>query len=344
MASISIREVADRAGVSRATVSRVLNGSITLVTESTRDRVLDAARELGYHPSAVARGLAGKPMDSIGVVLAYRLPSVTSDPFLGPVLDGILEMNKRRRQKTVLFTENDWKDAENNLPTYCDGHCDGLILVIPRSDSGIATELHRRKMPFVVVGQEQEHPEIAVVDVDNVALAYDAVRHLTLQGHRRIAALCGNPELASSGQRLEGYLRALRDAGLAPEEALVLPGEYWEWSGRQNTEALMRRPTGQRPTALFCSNGRIALGALCALDQLKIRVPEEISVTAVCETPTIATAQIRLTATEMPLRQIGERAVECLLERVQQGRTEGDRIFIPGELVIRDSVAPPKRH
>src|SRR6185437_6406498 len=178
---------------SRATVSRVLNGSTaSLVAEATRERVRQAAIELGYHPSAVARGLAGKPMNTVGVVLAYILPSVTADPYLGPVLDGILDVDKRWHQKTVLFAENDWEEAYRSLPMYRDGHCDGLILVIPRMDSLLVPALQQSDLPFVVIGYSREDSDITVVDVDNVGIAREAVTYLIAQGHRRIAALCGN--------------------------------------------------------------------------------------------------------------------------------------------------------
>ena len=340
MASVSIHDVAIRAGVSRATVSRVLNGTEALVAPKTRERVLKVAQELGYHPNAVARGLAGKPMNTLGVVLAYILPSVTSDPFLGPVLDGILDKNKRQHQKTVISTENGWQEAMVNLPIYCDGHCDGLILVMPRSDSPIVQTLQNRRLPFVLIGAYRTNPDVTVIDADNVAAAHTAVTYLIQQGHRRIAALCGNREFASSDQRLDGYRRALAEAGIPYDASLVMAGEYWEWSGSENTEALMNRPSSERPTALFCSNGRIAIGALQALGTLQIAVPDEVSITAIAETPDIATARLPLTAVQMPLRLIGECAVECLLDQIHAGVPAGDKILLPGDLVVRGSVAP----
>src|SRR5579871_5005768 len=339
MATFSIRDVAERAGVSRATVSRVLNGTDALVAAPTRERVLTVVRELEYHPRAVARGLAGKPMNTLGVILAYILPSVTSDPFLGPVLDGILAMNKRKRQKTVIFTENDWDEAMNHLPTYCDGHCDGLILVIPSLTSKIVQALKRKPVPFVVVGENREDPDLTVIDIDNVEMAYSAVRYLTEQGHRRIAILCGNQELTSSSQRLEGYRRALAEANIACDETLVMPGQYWEWSRHENAELLMRLPATERPTALFCSNGRIALGALRALEAMNVRVPQDVSVTAISETTEISTALLPLTAAQTPLRQLGEHAVEMLLAQIHNGATAGTKTLLPGELVVRESVA-----
>lgn len=344
MASVSIREVAERAGVSRATVSRVLNRSTeALVAQPTRDRVRQVAAELGYHPNAVARGLAGKPMNTVGVVMAYILPSVTSDPYLGPVLDGILDSNKRHHQKTVLYTVNDWEEAYADLPTYCDGHCDGLILVIPRSDAALVPALQHRHIPFVVIGDSREDPTISVVDVDNVAIAQEAVAYLLSQGHRRIAALCGNHEFSSSAERLEGYRRAHQQAAISWDETLICPGEYWEWSGEENAYLLMKLPEAQRPTALFCSNGRIAVGAMRALKELQVPVPEAVSVIALSEGPELAYVMPAITAVQMPLRQVGARAIETLLGQAQGNEPLGQKVRLSGELIVRASVAPPAR-
>jgi LacI family transcriptional regulator len=332
-----------RAGVSRATVSRVLNvRTEALVAEPTRARVLMVAREMGYHPNAVARGLAGKPMNTLGVVLAYILPSVTADPFLGPVLDGILDIDKRRRQKTVIFTEDDWEEALGNLPMYCDGHCDGLIVVIPRSDSSFVSAVGASSLPFVVIGDYRPDPDVTVVDADNVAAAESVVRYLLDAGHRRIAVLCGNADLSSNGQRQEGYRRAHAAFGVEVDEELIVPGQYWEYSGRENTDLLMRLPEERRPTALFCANGRIGLGAVQALEGLGMRIPEDISLTAICESADIATARFPLTAAQMPLRRIGERAAELLLAQIHEGVPAGKKVLLPAELVERASVGPPR--
>jgi LacI family transcriptional regulator len=342
MASISIREVAARAGVSRATVSRVLNGNTeALVAEPTRSRVRQVAIELGYHPSAVARGLAGKPMNTVGVVMAYDLPSVTSDPFLGPVLDGILEANKRHHQKTVLFTEDNWQSAFANLPIYCDGHCDGLLLIAPRTDSEIIPALLRGSRPFLLLGDSREVPGLSCVDIDNGNIAREVVEHLIAQGHRRIAIFCGNADFTSSAQRLQGYRDALEASGLPYDESLVFPGEYWEWSGYENAEKLLRLPAEQRPTALFCSNGRIALGALRALTDRGVLVPQELSLACLGDNMEIASTQPPLTAAHVSLRQVGERAVETLLGQIHAGLPSGSRTLLPAELVLRESVAPP---
>ncbi|MBC8141195.1 MAG: LacI family DNA-binding transcriptional regulator, partial [Armatimonadetes bacterium] len=125
--AVSIYEVATKANVSIATVSRVLSGGRgARVAPATERRVREAARHLDYHPSGVAQGLARGRMNTVGLIMYYGNPSVTSDPYLGPCLDGILETHKREHQNTMLFTEGGWDDARTHLPTYCNGYCDGL--------------------------------------------------------------------------------------------------------------------------------------------------------------------------------------------------------------------------
>ena len=147
----SIKDVAAAAQVSLGTVSKVLNDHPgSNISHATRERIRIAAHRIGYHPSALARGLAGKRMNTIGVVMAYSQHSVTSDPYLGPCLDGILAQSKDRQQKIMLFLEGDWSDALNSVPNYGEGHCDGLIVIIPRLNSPFLALLRERhpRLPF----------------------------------------------------------------------------------------------------------------------------------------------------------------------------------------------------
>ena len=340
---ISIRQVAERAGVSRATVSRVLNGDTeALVALPTRQRIRAVAHEMGYHPSAVARGLAGKPMNSLGVVLAYDLPSVTSDPFLGPALDGILKFNKSQHQKTVLFAEDDWGAVQKNLPIYLDGHCDGLILVIPRTDTPMIAALKNSGRPFIVLGDSREEPEVSFVDSDNFACAKIATTLLLEAGHRRVAILNGNTELQSSRQRLEGFLAAHREAGIAIDERRIVSGEYWEDSAYFGAGVAMALPKAIRPTALFCSNGRIAVGAMRWLNERNIRVPDEFSLSALSESATVlATLPVRGSGVVLPILDIGYEAARQVWSQIHQDVPAGTTVLLPGQRADGDSIAPP---
>jgi LacI family transcriptional regulator len=339
----SIKEVAAEAKVSLSTVSKVLNNRTDAhISLATRERVRAAAGRIGYHPSAIARGLAGKRMNTIGVVMAYDQESVTSDPYLGPCLDGILSVYKHRSQKVTLFLEDDWDAALANLPVYGDGHCDGLLLIIPRMNGPIVERLRerRRRLPFVLVGDSREGTDLICVDLDNIRAATEATAHLIGQGHSRIAAFCGNYDFCSNDQRLAGYQRALTAAGLPFNPSFVFPGEYHpEWGARNVQELLRRFPPSERPTAIFCFCDAIAIGALEALKAEGISVPDEISVIGIDDIP--RAAELGLTTLRQSVRSVGQRAAAALLATIIGEIEPGFRDLVPAEFVLRQSVAPP---
>lgn len=341
--AVSIYEVAEEANVSIATVSRVLSGGQSArVAPATEKRVREAARHLDYHPSGVARGLARGRMNTVGLVLYYEQPSVTSDSYLGPCLDGILAAHKRRRQNTVLFTESSWAEALEHLPSYCNGYCDGLLLLVPRTDSAIVEALQRRTIPFLLVGDSRDAPGLTCADVDNVGAARDAVRHLLDLGHRRVAAFCGSDVFTSSAQRLAGYQQAHAEAGITPDPRLVLPDSYFDapTTGYGNLCRVLDLPRSERPTAVFCFNDTIAFGALRAARDRGVPVPEQMSVIGFDDVPAAALSQPALTTVRQPIHDLGERAAELLLARIN-GAAAGERELLPAELVIRATTAPP---
>lgn len=343
----SIREVAREANVSLSTVSKVLNGRTDAkFTLATRERVASAARRVGYHPSAVARGLAGKRMNAIGVIMAYDQLSVTSDPYLGACLDGILAVNKERHQKTILFTENSWSDVLTQLPSYLDGHCDGLLLVIPRTDAAIVEQLTKRGSCFVLIGDSREDPRLSTADVDNVGEGRRMTEYLIGLGHTRIATFCGNADFLSSSQRLEGYRQALAHAGLPCPEEYVFPGSYHPTSGESNILLLLDRYKNridERPTAIFCLNDYMARGAVDALLARGIRVPDEISVAGFDDSVYATSSEPHLTTMRHDVRRVGEQATRALLDRIDGSLLAGTRIYVPTELMERETTAPPSQ-
>jgi LacI family transcriptional regulator len=346
----SIKEVAAEAQVSSSTVSKVLNRrNDDAIPAATRERIFEVARRIGYHPSAVARGLAGKRMDNIGVVMAYSQSSVTSDAYLGPCLDGILAQAKKHRQKTTLFLENGWEDALTNAPTYADGHADGLLIVIPRIDTSLMPALRQRaaNLPLVLVGDSRDAalwPDGGCADIDNVAGAQKIVEHLIDLGHRRIAVFCGNEDFCSNTQRLEGYRSALLKAGIPLDPNLLFSGEYHAEWGASNVGRMLGRfdgaPLAQQPTAIFCLCDAIALGALAELNRRRIAVPQRMNVVGFDDIP--AAESLGLTTIHHDIRRVGEFAVSALL-RLITGAADDARLLLDAPLVLRGSTAPLHR-
>ena len=339
----SIKDVAAEARVSLSTVSKVLNGRNDVdIPAATRERVRAAARRVEYHPNAIARGLAGKRMDTIGVVMAYSEASVTSDPYLGPCLDGILYVCKQRQQKALLYLEGDWNDALSRVPVFCDGHCDGLLIVIPRTGNGIVDALAQRtqRVPFVLVGDSREGDDWGAADVDNVQGAQRITDYLIAQGHRRIAVFCGNYDFYSNKQRIEGYQRSLEAAGIVFDASLLFAGEYHAEWGAQNVRRLLERFPARdaaRPTAIFALCDVIAVGALEELKAQGVPAPQEMSVVGFDDIP--VAPSLGLTTMRHPMRQVGERAVDALLRGVRETIAAGHRELVPAEIIVRSSVA-----
>lgn len=343
--SASIREVAREANVSLSTVSKVLNDNPDAkFTAATRERVFSAARRVGYHPNAIARGLSRRKMDTIGVVMAYDQYSVTNDPYLGPCLDGILHASKQGRQKMMVFMEENWEDALPRLPEYCDGHCDGLLLIIPRTDSRIVSALEERgSIPFVVIGDSPENSSRSFVDVDNTGGAVTAMRHLLNLGHRDIAVFCGNPELRSNQQRLAGYQQALEMEGIVCREDFCFPGSFNISSGYDNLKEMIARfpDPKTRPTAVFCLNDAIARGVCNALEELSLKAPQDLSVIGFDDSRLAVERKPCLSTMRQDIRAVGEASTEGLLKLLKNRAGGSIQKLIPAELVVRETTGPP---
>jgi LacI family transcriptional regulator len=341
-AAVTIKDIAAESGVSYPTVSYVLNNTRSVSAE-TRKKVMDAVQRLNYHPNAVARGLLRRRMDTIGIVLPYTTDFLTVDPYLGPIIEGIIGIIQHERQTAMLFTNNQVNGdrAVDDIPLYCDGRCDGLIFIHCRTNSSLITRMRETRVPFVCVNELQDGSDVSAVDAEQQEGAAEATRYLLDRGHQRIAFLAGEDSVVSVGQRQAGFLQAFEERGLTPDPALIVPGYYWRSSGYDRTLMLMRDRSIERPTALVCCNDLIALGAIDALEELGIRVPDEVSVIGFDDIPAAALNRPALTTMHLPFREGGERAARLLLEMIESGDETTRQELIPMRLMERDTVAPP---
>lgn len=342
--SVTIKEVAAEAGVSMMTVSAVLRArpnDTYPVAETTRTRVLTAARKLRYFPSAVAQGMRGQRINALGVVLINPDARLQGDPYVCGLLDGIISVANAEGQNTTLFTGQRWSNAAESLTVFCDGRTDGLIILSPSPDSDIVPALLEVGLPFVLISGQSDNPRVSSVDIDNVTPTEELVSHLITLGHRRIAFLPGRAQSHSARGRHEGYCRALEKAGIAYNPDLVLPGFYGPASGEQRAELLLQLPADRRPTAICCGNDLIAMGVVRTLIAAGIRVPDDISVTGFDDAPEAATLTPPLTTVRQPLEEMGRHAAQLLLDTIEAGSPLGTKELLPTEIVYRRSVAPP---
>ena len=321
------------------TVSAVLNDRRGAASAETRERILKKIEEMNYQPSAVARGLARRHMNTIGVVMAYgEHTTLASDRYFGPVLDGVFDTAKANSQRTLIITEDTWEEAYQKLPSYFDGHCDGLLFILPTIPSEHMMKLNQRNIPFVIVGEAREETSLSVVDVDNVAAGFDATAHLISNGHRRIAYFAGDDFYLSSRQRGEGYRRAHESRGVPIDDALIFPGRYSVDSGRERMAHLLKAPPSDRPTAIFCGDDWIALGALDVAKQHGLRVPGDLSLIGVNNNREGQESDPALTTVDNPLRAIGRSAVDVVFSQIHHGSLPGIKRLLRGELIVRGSV------
>jgi len=330
------RDVARLAGVSRTTVSLVLNNVPGVkISPETRQRVLDAARQLNYYPDVSARRLVSGRTRTIALVWHPGPDATYRDAFLPGLLQGITRA-ARHYGYHVLFRPIEPDEPDDAYVELARGrHIDGLILSGPRSDDAHLLELYHDGFPLVLHGR-LPGSDIPSVDVDNVRGAMTAVGHLLALGHRRIGMITNAPPAyTSSRQRLEGYRHALERVGLAYDEGLVRYGNFDEESGQGAMESLLNLP--RPPTAVFAASDMVAIGAMKAIRDRGLRVPGDIAVVGFDDITAARFITPPLTTIRVPAFGLGWTAGELLIRIIEQDPPQQTQILLETELMIRRS-------
>jgi LacI family transcriptional regulator len=328
-----MKDVAQRAGVSPSTVSHVINET-RFVSQQLRDRVLHAMRELNYQPSAVARGLRTKRTQ----VIALIIPDITN-PYFPEVARGVQDVAEENEYSVILCNTDRMRGRELRFLKALRGQqVDGLILNPSEVTSGDLQDLQDAQIPVVLIGSQIDHLDLDVVMVDNVQGAYDAVSHLIDLGHRRIG-LVGGPRAASSGeQRFQGYVRALTDHDIPIDGEIITEGRFTREGGYESMKHLLALQSP--PAAVFASSDVMAIGALMAIQEEGLQVPNDVSLVGFDDIAEASTTTPRLTTISQPKYQTGQVAAQLLFDRVE-GASLGERqkIVLSHQLVIRESTA-----
>lgn len=329
----TIIDVARESGVSYSTVSRALNG-YEFVKPSTRDKVLRAAEKLGYVPNQQARSLAGGRSNLIGVLV----PNL-GNGYISEIIRGVDEQLAESNYNLILYTTHRHLGKESSyVATIMNGAADGLLLIVPLTSMTYLDSLRQQNFPYVLIDQSDTDNRSSIVRVTNWQGAYDATRYLLELGHRRIGFITGLMELTSATERLEGYRTAMTDHGAPVLDELVIEGDYWERGGYNATRKLLDLP--QLPTAIFASNDLSAFGAMEAIRQQGLRIPEDISIVGFDDIPQAPYSYPKLTTVRQPLDQIGRTAVKMLLEHIEKPGLGTQQITVTTQLIVRDSCQP----
>jgi len=328
-------DVAARAGVSRTTVSFVLNGRTDVqIPAHTWRRVEEAARELDYHPNSPARQLAAGQSLTLGFVLRQSAEQVAADALLSETLWGLASAARSGGYRVLV------EPLAPGDGTYADllrtQRVDGLVVSGPRTDDDELTELVREGFPVVLQGSRPDL-DTPSVDVDNEAGACEAVDHLIRAGHRVIACVTNAPlAYTAATERVAGYRSALRAAGIEPDPRLLVEGSFDAASGHDAMAALLERVV---PSAVFVASDVVAFGVFRALRDARLRVPEDISVVSFDDIALAEHFDPPLTTVRLPAHALGAAAGRALMDRVA-GRPVEKRTLLPTQLIVRESTAP----
>lgn len=322
--------MARHAGVSRGTVSRVINDS-PRVSETARAAVTTAIEQLGYVPNRAARMLVTRRTDTVALIVSESPDRLFAEPFFAGVLRGVTAALGDTEVQLLLAMAQ--SEAERGrLRRYLSGqHVDGVMLLSAHADDPLPGELGAAGMPLVFGGRPAGGG--CYVDADNRDGARQAVAHLAAAGRRRIATIAGPPDMSPGVDRLAGYRDALEVAGLPADEALAATGDFSEEGGRAAMRALLERGPG--PDAVFAASDPMALGALRYLKERGARVPEDVAVAGFDDSETGRHTDPPLTSVHQPLAEMGTRMVQMLLSRVAGAAP--DPVILPTRLIIRAS-------
>ncbi|MFB6365125.1 catabolite control protein A [Paenibacillus elgii] len=334
--TVTIYDVAREAGVSMATVSRVVNNNPN-VKPQTRKKVFEAIERLGYRPNAVARGLASKKTTTVGVVI----PDISNSIF-SEVARGIEDIANMYHYNIILSNADKKKEKEIRvINTLLEKQVDGLLFM-----GGAITEEHIQafktsSVPVVLCATADEQRTIPSVDIDHEKAAFDAVNVLLENGHRDIAMISGTLQDPANGfARYQGYKKALEAANIPLREELVRIGNYRYESGLEVTKYFLE--LDNRPTAIFAATDEMAIGAIHTLQDSGLKVPEDMSVISVDNIRMASMVRPLLTTVAQPMYDIGAVAMRLLtklMNKETKDASELSQVILPHEVIYRNSVA-----
>lgn len=330
MKQATINDVAVKAGVSKATVSHVINAT-RFVEENTRQKVLQAINELGYRPNAVARSLTTKRTGIVGIVI-----SDSSNPFFGEILSGVEEILRPRNYALIICNTNETLEYESHyLNLLLNQRVEGMISAATSQPWMELAKAEHQRTPIVFLDRVFENMEGYYVGVDNQKGAYIGVQHLIQCGYRKIGILAGLDRLSTMRERYSGYCLALQEAGLSINPEWVIPSELSVDGGRQSITQLFQR--SDRPDAVFINNNLLALGALFGIRDTGLNCPKDIGVVCFDDHPWAAVSCPPLTVVKQPTRQLGHAAAQMILSLINNEPLQNNRIVLSCDLVVRES-------
>lgn len=332
---VTIKDIAKAAGVSPSTVSRVISNH-SRISKATTIKVKRIMEEMGYHPNVMAKSLVSKTTNTLAIVLPRPAEELFQDFFFGELLRGILAHSTKAGYDMLLAAATSPTDEQETISRLVLGRrVDGVVLLSSRQDDPLIQMLSDHDFPTVLIGRTEGHDNIITVDTDNVQAAYDATTHLIKQGHSKIGFVIGVPNLTVSVDRLEGYRKAMQQAGLAMNPEWIIDSEFLQQSGYRAMSFVMNIP--ERPTALVVIDDVTAFGVLRGVTELGFSVPNDICLISFNNIALSELASPALSSVDIGTYQLGYTASHLLVRRLQDNASSQTRNIIPHRLVVRES-------
>lgn len=333
--SVTIKEVARKSGVSTATVSRVFNNA-DVVDEETRRRVKAVAHELHYTPNALGRSLSMKRTEAIGLLL----PDLHGE-FFSEVIRGADQAAQQHRFHLLVSSSHTTREALQGALQVMRGRVDGLIIMSPSIDAHTLKDNLPKTLPVVLLNCLVDDDSFDSFNVDNFAGALEMVRHLLQHGHQRIAIIKGTEKNLDADERLRGYRQALREAHAPHDESFEVFGNFSEASGYEAAKKILALTP--RPSAIFAANDSMALGALSALREMGVAVPQEIALAGFDDVPISRFLTPALSTVHVPISDLGAIAIQKLIHALTEKNAHvKQHALVPTNLVLRESCGCAK--
>ncbi len=336
----TIRDVAKKANVHPSTVSRVFSGNLS-ISKETSERVLSAAEELGFWPNAIAQSLSTQRTNTIGIVVPHIFEGFFYDSFFPQLMRGLLaETYKHRFRLIVGGCENYQDEIDQIKQIMASKQADGIVVMSSRLDVDTVGELQQHKTPFVLIGHppSENYHNIAWVDSNNYVATQEAIDHLIKLNHKKISYIGGDPKNLSTQERLKAYKATMKIAGIKLNPQWVEYGYFDEPGGYNALERLLKLGE-DAPTAYYAANDLMAAGILRALKDNKIGVPEEVSVIGTNDAPISAHTHPALSTVAVPYSEMASKAVEMLIEQIENGEMSERNIILECTLKLRSSTS-----
>lgn len=328
----NLEDIARHSGVSRSTVSRVINNDPN-VNEKTRAQVQTVIRQLNFQPNLAARSLASGRTRVLGLVIPQGVAYIFTEPYFSILIQGIAQTCNALDHSIMLWLAEPDYERRTIQQILHGGLIDGVIVSSMLTEDAIVKALIEAQKPFMLIGRHPTQPNVNYVDADNLGGAREATRHLLALGHRRIGLITGPLNTIASLDRQQGYTEALREMQIEVAPSLIIESDYTEVGGYASAQQLLKEDV----TAIFAVSDTMAKGALQAIQAAGQRVPDDVAVVGFDDMSFAAQLQPPLTTVRQPISQLGERAVMSLIALLHQPENGPQQIILPTELVIRAS-------